>query len=88
EVHNAIVGCMVCQRNCPEDRKFVNFIEDRNGFDEKDTRYLLKGDFSDEKKAKAMDEKLAAVGIDLSIFPRNLVALVESEKCRETPRAL
>jgi epoxyqueuosine reductase len=84
EVHNAIIGCMVCQMKCPEDRKFVGFIEDRPGFDEKETRYLLKGDFSDEKMAKAMDEKLATVGIDLSIFPRNLVALVESKKCKAT----
>ncbi|MGD1060089.1 MAG: 4Fe-4S double cluster binding domain-containing protein [Methanomassiliicoccales archaeon] len=84
EMHNAIVGCMVCQMKCPEDRKFVGFIEDRRGFNEEETRYLMKGDFSDERKAKEMEEKLTEVGIDLSIFPRNLVALVESEKRRAT----
>jgi epoxyqueuosine reductase len=84
EMHNAIIGCMVCQKNCPEDRKFVGFVEDRAGFDDKETAYLLKGDFSDEKKAKEMEKNLARVGIDLSVFPRNLVALVESEKCRAT----
>jgi len=83
EMHNAIVGCMVCQRKCPEDRKFLGSIEERPGFDEAETDYLLKGDFSNKEWAKEMEQKLAIVGIDLSIFPRNLAALLESERFEE-----
>ncbi|MDD1770458.1 MAG: 4Fe-4S binding protein [Methanomassiliicoccales archaeon] len=82
KMHNAIVGCMICQMKCPENRMFARFIEDRPGFDENETNYLLKGDFSDEKKAKAMDERLMMVGLDLTIFPRTLVGLIEGERAR------
>jgi epoxyqueuosine reductase len=73
--HNAIVGCMRCQEACPYDKKIKDWTEEGGRFSEQETRYLLKGDFSDAS-AKAMNEKLESCGLDLTIFPRNLVALL------------
>jgi len=74
--HNAVVGCMICQRVCPANRGVVGSVEDRGEFSEDETGYLLGGDFSDREKAAAMEKKLKPVGLDLSSFPRNLRALI------------
>lgn len=37
--HNCIVGCMHCQRVCPENRKFIEWI----GKEEEETTLLLEG---------------------------------------------
>jgi epoxyqueuosine reductase len=77
--HNAIVGCMHCQRACPYDKAFVGSYTDGGEFSESETRYLLKGEFQDEK-AKEMEEKLKLIGLDLSIFPRNLQVLLDQKE--------
>jgi hypothetical protein len=43
------------------------------------TAYLLEGEFKGEK-AKAMEEKLKLIGLDLSIFPRNLQVLLDQRQ--------
>ncbi len=73
--HNALVGCMICQRVCPANRGVIGWTEDRGEFSEEETEYLLGGDFSDRAEAERVEEKLRAVGLDLSVFPRNLKAL-------------
>lgn len=75
EWHNAIVGCMRCQDACPYDRKVSNWTEEGERFSEQETRYLLRGEFSDAG-SKAMNEKLERCGLDLTIFPRNLLAVL------------
>ncbi len=75
EWHNAIVGCMRCQEACPYDQKVKGWIEVGESFSEEETEYLLKGDFSDPS-SKAMNERLERNGLDLTVFPRNLVALL------------
>jgi epoxyqueuosine reductase len=75
EWHNAIVGCMRCQEACPYDQKVKGWIEGGESFSEEETEYLLKGDFSDPS-SKDMNEKLERNGLDLTVFPRNLVALL------------
>ena len=74
--HNALTGCMICQRVCPANRGVVNRIEDRGEFSEDEASYLLQGDFADKEKAEAMEKKLKKAGLDLSAFPRNLKALI------------
>jgi epoxyqueuosine reductase len=74
--HNCIVGCLRCQAVCPANKGVLKNIVDRGRFTEKDTAYLLKGSFTGNK-AKAMDARLKRVGLDLSIFPRNLRALLD-----------
>jgi epoxyqueuosine reductase len=73
--HNSIVGCMRCQRACPYDKEFTGWCEDRVRFSEDETAYLLRGKYSGAKAAK-IEKKLKTVGLDLSIFPRNLEALI------------
>jgi epoxyqueuosine reductase len=74
--HNAIVGCMHCQRVCPYDKGFIGTYSDGGVFTEEETSYLLRGEFKGEK-AKAMEDKLKLIGLDLSIFPRNLKVLLD-----------
>lgn len=76
--HNSIVGCMRCQRACPYDKKVVDWCEDRGEFSEEETAYLLRGKFKGDKAAE-MQKKLNGVGLDLSLFPRNLEVLLDGE---------
>jgi len=74
--HNAIVGCMRCQRVCPYNKDVINWSECRGEFTEDETAYLLKGNFSG-KKAAQIERKLKKVGLDLTYFPRNLSVLLQ-----------
>ena len=76
--HNAIVGCMHCQRVCPYDKTSIGSYTDGGEFSEAETTYLLKGQFNG-KKAKRMEDKLKWIGLDLSIFPRNLKVLMDQQ---------
>jgi epoxyqueuosine reductase len=73
--HNSIVGCMCCQRACPYDKEVIGWCEDRVHFSEDETSYLLRGKYSGAKAAK-IEKKLKTIGLNLSIFPRNLRVLV------------
>jgi epoxyqueuosine reductase len=73
--HNSIVGCMCCQAACPYDKDVIGWREDRGRFSEEETAYLLRGRFSGSKAAK-IEKKLKRLGLDLSIFPRNLEVLI------------
>ena len=39
--HNSVVGCMHCQRVCPENKDFLQWIEGREEFSEEETALLL-----------------------------------------------
>jgi epoxyqueuosine reductase len=77
--HNSLVGCMRCQRVCPYDRDVADWYEDRGVFTEKETEYLLNGKFRGVK-AEKMEKKLKRIGIDLTIFPRNLETLLAQQR--------
>jgi len=81
EWHNAIVGCMICQRVCPYDRDFIGKFERGPSFSEVETEYLLKGKFSG-KKAAVMATKLKKAGLDTSVFPRNLKMLLDRARSK------
>ncbi len=76
--HNALIGCLKCQKACPYDKDVKSWYEDRAEFSEEETDYLLKGRFSG-KKAKKIERKLKRLGIDLTSFPRNLRVLLQKE---------
>jgi epoxyqueuosine reductase len=76
EWHNAIAGCMHCQRVCPHNSLVRNWSEEREEFDEQDTEYLLAGEFEGER-ASTMNRRLGRLGLDLNLFPRNLAALLK-----------
>ena len=75
EWHNALVGCMICQRVCPCDREFLDSIEDGPSFTEEETDFILKGKYAG-KKAAATQRKLNVVGVEMSVLPRNLKVLL------------
>ena len=41
--HNCILGCMYCQRVCPENKRFINWIGDEEEFSEEETSIILEG---------------------------------------------
>jgi len=75
EWHNAITGCMHCQNACPHNSSVLGWSEEREEFDEEDTKYLLAGEFKGER-ASSMERRLGRMGIDLTQFPRNLAVLL------------
>ncbi len=77
--HNALVGCLRCQRACPYDKAVADWYEDRGEFSEDETAYLLRAKFSSEKATK-MEKKLRRIGLDLTTFPRNLEVLLNSHR--------
>ncbi|MBI0582625.1 MAG: epoxyqueuosine reductase [Methanomassiliicoccus sp.] len=77
--HNAMIGCMRCQKVCPYNRKVLDWTSLRGELSEEETALLLSGRWSGEE-AKALEEKLKGMGLDLSVFPRNLVVLLEDRE--------
>lgn len=71
--HNCLMGCMLCQRVCPEDKKFWSWTEDNEEFSEEETTLLLQGSPRD-RLAKETIDKLERLDIidDLELLPRNL----------------
>ncbi|HTY47401.1 MAG TPA: 4Fe-4S double cluster binding domain-containing protein [Methanomassiliicoccales archaeon] len=75
DMHNAIVGCMRCQNVCPADMEVIDKVLDVDSFTEQETAFLLAGSY-DNDEGKRILAKLQTMGLDLSIFPRNLAALL------------
>lgn len=71
--HNCIEGCMRCQRACPLDKQFLEWVEDEEEFSEQETALLLEGT-SPEKLPEETVRKLTHLDIlnDLGLLPRNL----------------
>ncbi len=83
EWHNALFGCMHCQRVCPENRPLLDRVFEGPTFDEATTRLLLSG-----PKKEDLPPELAPVLEPwrltdlLSYLPRNLGVLVKKEMLR------
>jgi epoxyqueuosine reductase len=73
--HNSLVGCMICQRVCPYDQGALGDVKDIVAFSERETSFLL-GEVDDISLGSEVDLKLGRVGLDRSIFPRNLKVLI------------
>jgi len=71
--HNCIEGCMRCQRACPLDKQFLDWVGDEEEFSEEETALLLEG-ASRESLPEETVRKLIHLDIlnDLGILPRNL----------------
>ena len=76
--HHCLVGCMVCQKVCPVDKDFRQWVVDGPVFTEAETTAVLQGNSSDHWPQSAI-EKIE--GLDLSgytkVLGRNLEALVK-----------
>jgi hypothetical protein len=68
---------MDCQRVCPEDKPFMQWIEDGEEFSQEETALLLKGARLEQLSA-ATAEKLKRLNLegDVELMPRNLGVLL------------
>jgi len=78
--HNCIIGCMHCQRTCPQNKEFIKWIGEKEEFSEEETAMLLKGVTRD----KLPDETLGKLErLDLAYYldrlPRNLGVFFKSK---------
>ncbi|MCP4679156.1 MAG: hypothetical protein GY854_27420 [Deltaproteobacteria bacterium] len=71
--HNCLVGCMLCQQFCPENKPFLDWFEGNETFSHEETSLILKGTSSDQLQATTQ-AKLERLGLQyfFEILPRNL----------------
>jgi len=71
--HNCIVGCMRCQRVCPQNREFIQWVGEEEEFSKEETTLLLQGVPKDKLPATTL-RKLAHLDLVdyLNCLPRNL----------------
>jgi len=73
--HNCLYGCLHCQRVCPEDRRFLNWVVEKEEFSPDETELLLKGQSLDHLPSATL-EKLKNLDLadpeSLDNLPRNL----------------
>jgi epoxyqueuosine reductase len=81
--HHTLMGCMDCQRTCPEDAPFRGWVQDGEEFAEEETDLLLATPAREELPA-ALADKLTRLELmdDLGILGRNLAAVL-GEAIRE-----
>lgn len=74
--HNCLVGCLRCQRVCPENKDFLEYMQEGEAFSEAETALLLQGAQVDDLPASTVGklERLDLVDL-LDVLPRNLSAL-------------
>ncbi len=76
--HNCLVGCMICQKVCPENVDYTGLIEEGPEFSSDETTLLMEGTSRDQLPATLL-KKLEEWDLLelLDIIPRNLRALLE-----------
>lgn len=79
--HNCLVGCMICQHVCPEDREFIEWIEDEVEFSEDETDLIIAGTPAGELPEPLLWKLEASDLLELLDFlPRNLKALIAKDR--------
>ncbi len=71
--HNCLVGCMICQKVCPQNKEFTQWIGEEEEFSEEETTLLLRGVLQDNLPAATLRklEQLSLLDYFNSL-PRNL----------------
>ncbi len=71
--HNSLIGCMLCQQFCPENKGFLDWFEGNETFSHEETSLFLNGTSADRLPVKTQT-KLKRLGMPdlLEILPRNL----------------
>jgi epoxyqueuosine reductase len=87
--HNCIVGCMRCQRVCPQNKGLVQWVGEEEEFSEEETILLLEGVAQDKLPVKTL-RKLEHLGLVdyLDSIPRNLGIFFkkrEQPQCARNP---
>jgi epoxyqueuosine reductase len=76
--HNCLMGCMHCQRVCPENREFLHWVEERAEFSQEETALLLQGVALDQFPPATAKKLEQSDTVDLlDVFPRNLGVLLK-----------
>ena len=77
--HNCLVGCLHCQRVCPENRQVWAWVQEGVEFSEEETSWLLGGMPYDHLPGRTA-EKLERLDMEgfVELLPRNLSALLGS----------
>jgi epoxyqueuosine reductase len=79
--HNCLVGCMLCQTTCPENRDFLESVEDGAAFSSEETTLLLEGRPPDQLPPRTVEKLKQSDLIDLlDVLPRNLRVLLDKLK--------
>jgi len=74
--HNCLIGCMLCQRVCPEDRGVLGWVEKGEEFSHDETRLLLEGVQLDRLPVATVDKlKRLDLADSVDVLPRNLAVL-------------
>jgi epoxyqueuosine reductase len=71
--HNSLIGCMTCQRVCPENEAFLDQFASEVVFSREETSILLNGTAIDQIPPETV-QKLEQIDMldDLQLIPRNL----------------
>jgi len=79
--HNCLEGCMRCQRACPLNKQFIDWVGEEEEFSEEETTLILKG-VSRDKLPNETLRKLTHLDIqdDLGILPRNLAVFFKKRE--------
>ncbi|MFQ5979693.1 MAG: 4Fe-4S double cluster binding domain-containing protein [Candidatus Heimdallarchaeota archaeon] len=71
--HNALVGCLHCQRACPENKNFLQWIDQSADFSEEETNLFLNGTALNQLPAQTREKLRKHDLMDyMAFFPRNL----------------
>lgn len=71
--HNSIVGCMHCQRVCPENKDFIQWTEEEEEFAEEETALILEGAPQDQLPSVTLKKLQRLSLVDYyDRLPRNL----------------
>ena len=76
--HNCIVGCITCQKACPENKPFLQLVGETADFSEEETGFLLRG-VPKEELPESTVKKLQALSLTdyYEELPRNLSVLIK-----------
>jgi epoxyqueuosine reductase len=76
--HNCIIGCMHCQINCPQNKKFIDNIIEQEEFTEEETNYILEKKVLESLPAQLIS-KLDRLNLKIyyGVLARNLKVLLE-----------
>ncbi len=84
EAHNSLIGCMLCQQFCPENKKVKNWIDEKIEFDQIETENFL-NTHSFNKLPKILQDKIIKLDlldthIEFQNLQRNLQVLLSKNK--------
>lgn len=84
--HNCVIGCLDCQRVCPENKDLLDWVEGKEEFSQEETAFLLQGRSLDRLPSSLVMklECLSLVGW-FDVLPRNLNALLASKAALSYP---